>query len=131
MSKRDWLKTLGWTEDHTGEIRNTAYAYIRQGKYDTAIPFFEALVVLEPNSSYDAQMLGALYVQTNQPEKAIKYLNRALQFDADHSPTLLNMTKAFFMSGRIDDGLRLAKLLQKDSDPYIAGNASALIMCYS
>ncbi len=131
MSKRDWLKTLGWTEDHTTEIRNTAYAYIRQGKYDTALPFFEALVVLDPNNSYDVQMLGALYVQTNQPEKAIKYLNRALQFDAEHGPTLLNMTKAFFMSGRIDEGLRLAKLLQNDADPYIAGNAAALILCYS
>ena len=131
MSKRDWLKTLGWTEDHTTEMRNAAYAYIRQGKYDTALPFFEALAVLNPNNSYDVQMLGALYVQTNQPEMAIKYLNRALQFDAETRTNTLNMTKAFFMSGRIEEGLRLAKLLQNDADPYIAGNASALIMSYS
>jgi tetratricopeptide (TPR) repeat protein len=131
MAKRDWLKTLGWTEDHVEAVRHTAFSYIRQGKYDIAIPFFEALVVLDPNSAYDFQMLGALYVQIGQPEKAIKYLDKALQADADHGPTLLNLTKAFFMAGRIADGIRLAKLLQNDKDSYISGNASALLMCYS
>jgi tetratricopeptide (TPR) repeat protein len=125
------MKTLGWTEDHMDAVRHTAFSYIRQGKYDIAIPFFEALVVLDPNSVYDFQMLGALYVQTDQPEKAIKYLDKALQYDADHGPTLLNLTKAFFMARRIDDGIRLAKLLQNDKDSYISGNASALLMCYS
>ena len=131
MAKKDWLQVLGWTEDQVEEVRHTAYSYIRQGKYEIAIPFFEALVVLNPNSVYDFQMLGALYVQTDQPEKAIKYLDKALQEDADHGPTLLNLSKAFFMAGRIPDGVRLARLLQNDKDPYIAGNASALIMCYS
>jgi predicted Zn-dependent protease len=131
MAKRDWMKTLGWSEEHVEAVRHTAYSYIRQGKYDIAIPFFEALVILDPNSVYDFQMLGALYVQTNQPEKAIKYLDKALQTEADHGPTLLNLSKAFFMAGRISDGIRLAKLLQNDKDPYIAGNASALLLCYS
>jgi tetratricopeptide (TPR) repeat protein len=131
MARKDWMKTLGWTEEHADALRRTAYAYIRQGKYDIAIPFFEALVVLEHDSAYDCQILGALYVQTNQPEKAITYLYKALQSDADHGPTLLNLTKAFFMAGRTADGLRLAKLLQSDKDAYISGNASALLMCYS
>lgn len=131
MAKRDWMKTLDWSEEHVEAVRHTAYSYIRQGKYDIAIPFFEALVILDPNSVYDFQMLGALYVQTNQAEKAIKYLDKALQTEADHGPTLLNLSKAFFMAGRISDGIRLAKLLQNDKDPYIAGNASALLLCYS
>ena len=72
MSKINWLKELGWTEDHLDEIRNAGYSYIRQGKYDIALPFFEALVILNPDSAYDAQALGALYLQTNQPEQAIQ-----------------------------------------------------------
>lgn len=130
MSRIDWRKELGWTEEQLDEIRNTGYSYIRQGKYDIALPFFEALVILDTESPYDAQTLGALYVQTNQPEKAIRFLDRALQLEADHSPTLLNLTKAFFMSGRLDDGIRLAKVLQNDSNPFIAGTASALLMTY-
>jgi tetratricopeptide (TPR) repeat protein len=131
MAKRDWRTILGWTDVHIQEIRHTAFSYVRQGKYEIALPFFEALVVVDPQSVYDLQMLGAIYVQVGQPEKAIKYLNKALQSEADHSPTLLNLTKAFFMAKRTDDGLRLARLLQNDKDPYIAGNASALLMCYS
>jgi len=79
MARKDWLQTLGWDSSHTAEIRHAAYAYIRQGKYDIALPFFEALVVLEPHSTYDWQMLGALYVEVNQPEKAIKAFDKALQ----------------------------------------------------
>ena len=91
MSRINWQEKLGWTEDHLEEFRNAGYSYIRQGKYDMAIPFFEALVVLNPEGSYDAQTLGALFLQVNQPEKAIKYLDRALQVEGDHSPTLLNL----------------------------------------
>jgi tetratricopeptide (TPR) repeat protein len=130
MKRLDWRKKLGWTDDHLDEIRNTGYSYIRQGKYDIALPFFEALVILNSENAYDAQTLGALYVQTNQPDKAIKYLDRALQLEADHSPTLLNLAKAFFMSGKVDDGIRLAKVLQNDPNPFIAGTASALLMTY-
>jgi tetratricopeptide (TPR) repeat protein len=131
MPTRDWLQELKWNEEVVDEIRNTAYSYIRQGHYETALPLFEALVLLMPESAYDAQTLGALYVQTNRPLKAIKALNQALQLETDHAPTLLNLTKAFFMSGRIEEGLRLAKILEKDSNPFVAGTAAALIMSYT
>jgi tetratricopeptide (TPR) repeat protein len=130
MGKRNWMETLHWTSDHTEEIRHVAFAYIRQGKYDIAIPLFEALCILETDNVYDLQTLGALYVQINKPEKAIICLNKALQLDAEHGPTLLNLMKAFFMKGQIEEGKRLATILQKDSDPYIAGTAAALLMCY-
>jgi predicted Zn-dependent protease len=131
MSRKNWLKELNWTDLHLDELRNTAYAYIRQGKYDISLPFFEALVVLDPENVYDLQTLGAIYLQVNQPKKAIDYLNRSLQYDAEHGPTLLNLAKAFFMAGRIADGKRLVNVLQHDKDPRIASVASALIMCYS
>lgn len=131
MARRDWKKTLGWTDVHTEEMRHAAYAYVRQGKYDVSLPFFEALILLEPESVYDLQMLGAIYVQINKPLKAIKCLDKALQIDADHSPTLLNLAKAFFMTGKIDEGVRLARVLQNDKDPFVAGNASALLLCYA
>ena len=130
MAHINWLKELGWREEHLDEIRNAGYSYIRQGKYQIALPFFEALVILAPDSAYDAQTLGALYVQVDQPEKAIRYLDRALQLETDHSPTLLNLTKAFFMSGKREDGTRLAKILVQDKNPFISGSASALLMTH-
>jgi tetratricopeptide (TPR) repeat protein len=131
MSKIDWLNRLGWNEEQIEDLRQTGYAYIRQGKYDIALPFFEALCVLSQNYAYDAQTLGALYLQMGNPAKALKYLDRALKIDADHGPTLLNLTKALFMLGKKDEGLKLANILKNEPDPYISNTAKALILAYS
>lgn len=131
MGRINWLEKLGWTEDHIDEIRNAGYSYIRQGKYAMALPFFEALCVLNPESSYDLQTLGAIYLELNEWKNAIKYLDRSLQIEGDHSATLLNLAKAFFMSGKVAEGKKLAVVLQKDPNPFISSNASALLLAYS
>ncbi len=131
MSTKNWLQELGWNEEQVEDLRFTGFAYIRQGKYDIALPFFEALVVLEPESSYDAQTLGALYLQLNNPVKALKAIDKALKLDADHAPTLLNLTKALLMLGRTDDALKLANILKNEQDPMISNIAKALILAWS
>ena len=131
MKKTDWKEVLGWSEEQLEDIRNAGYAYIRQGKYETALSFFKALVVLNPGSSYDLQTLGALYLQTGDADQAVKYLDRALQLEANHSPTLLNLAKAKLMQGKSEEGLKLAKILSKDPDRSIARTAKALILAHS
>lgn len=131
MSKIDWLGKLKWTDEQLDDLRMTAFAYIRQGKYDIALPFFEALCVLNPDNAYDAQTLGALYLQMSKPEIALKHFDRALKLDAEHAPTLLNVAKAFFMLGKTEEGVRLAQILQQEQDPYISNTAKALILAYA
>lgn len=131
MSRIKWRESLGWTEEHLEELRYAGYAYLRQGKYDIAISFFEALIVLDPESAYDAQTLGALYLQTNNPAKALKCFDRALKLEADHAPTLLNLCKAFFMLGKKEEGLKLAEILKNEADPTISNTAKALILANS
>lgn len=131
MSRINWLKELGWNEDHIEDLRLAGYSYIRQGKYDIALPFFEALTVLDPTSSYDVQQLGALHLQLGNAEKALKFLDLALKLEADHAPTLLNLTKALLMLDRKDEALKLAKILKKEPDPFISNMAKALILAYS
>lgn len=131
MADIDWLNTLGWNEDQIEDLRNAGYAYIRQGKYEIALPFYEALLVLDPESTYDAQTLGALYLQLNNPTKALKYFDRALKLDADHAPTLLNVTKALFMLGKKEEGLKLALILKNEKNPAVSNVAKALVLAYS
>lgn len=131
MGRINWMEQMGWTEDHLEDLRYAGYAYIRQGKYDIALPFFEALSVLDPESSYDAQTLGALYLQLNNPVKALKAFDRALKLEADHAPTLLNLTKTFFMLGKKDEGLKLAHILKNEPDAAVSNIAKALILAYS
>lgn len=131
MGRIKWREALGWTEEQLEDLRYTGYAYLRQGKYDIAISFFEALTVLDPESAYDAQTLGALYLQINNPQKALKCFDKALKLDADHGPTLLNLCKAFFMLGKKEEGLKLAHLLKNETDPRISNTAKALILAHS
>ena len=130
MGRINWLEKLHWTEEQVEDLRMAGFSYIRQGKYDIALPFFEALVVLAPDSAYDAQTLGALYLQIGEPEKAIKNLEYALKLEADHSPTLLNFTKALFMLGRTHEAIKLSHILSREPDPYISNVAKALILAY-
>lgn len=101
MGTINWIEKLGWTEEHIEDLRYTGYSYVRQGKYDIALAFYEALAVLDPNNAYDAQTLGALYLQLNQSSKALKCFDRALKLEtSDHGPTLLNLAKTFFPWGK-------------------------------
>lgn len=131
MGKINWREKLKWTEENLEDLRMTGYAYLRQGKYDIARDFFEALSVLDPDSAYDSQTLGALYLQLNEPLKALKCFDKALKIEADHAPTLLNLTKALFMLNKKEEALRLARILSREPNPKISNIAKALILAWS
>jgi tetratricopeptide (TPR) repeat protein len=131
MGRINWLDKLNWNEEHVEDLRYTGYSYVRQGKYDIALVFFEALTVLDPESAYDAQTLGAIYLQLNMPAKALKSFDKALKLEGDHGPTLLNLTKAFLMLGRKDEALKLANILKNEPNVVIANVAKALILAHS
>ena len=131
MSKIDWNEVLSWKEEQREDLRIAGFAYIRQGKYDLALPFFQALVVLEPENVYDNQTLGAIYLQMEEAAKAIRYLDQALKLNSTHSLTLLNLAKALLMINRTQEALKLAKALENDPDREIASIAKALILAYN
>jgi tetratricopeptide (TPR) repeat protein len=126
-----WDELLGWNESQFSDLRNAGYAYIRQGKYETALAFFEALSVLNPEEVYDLQTLGGLYLQLGKPKEAYDTLNQTLQLDSDHAATLLNMAKALFTLGKVEEGIKLAELLEDDENRQVANMAKALIIAYS
>ena len=53
MGKINWKDHLGWSEEQLEDLRYTGFSYIRQGKYEIALAFFEALVILDPSSVYN------------------------------------------------------------------------------
>ena len=113
------------------DLRMAGFAYIRQGKYDIALPLFETLCLISKDEAYDFQTLGALYLQLNKPKEAIGCCETALKLEAEHSPTLLNLAKAFFMLGRKAEGLKVAEILSHEIDLSISNPAKALILAYS
>lgn len=131
MSAINWKDKLKWDDEHIEDLRYTGFSYIRQGKYDIALAFFEALEILEPESAYDVQTLGAIYLQINDYNKAIKCFERSLKLKSDdHAPTLINLAKTLFAMGKKDEGLKLANMLKNEKNPKVSNTAKALLMAY-
>lgn len=130
MAVVNWRAILGWTDEQLEELRFSGFSFLREGHYQKALLFFEALVILDPESIYDTQTLGALYLQMNRVKKSLETLNRALELDPSHEPTQINKVKALLALGNKAEALELAKSLEKSIDPTISQDASALIVAY-
>ncbi|WP_213318476.1 CDC27 family protein [Chlamydiifrater volucris] len=130
MIDNEWKAILGWEDDHLEELRIAGYSFLRQGHYKKALLFFEALVILDPVSAYDHQILGALYLQLGENQKALETLDKALRLKGDHLPTLINKTKALFCLNRTAEAAAIANYLKTCPDSVIANDAEALLMSY-
>jgi len=126
----DWKEVLGWEEEELDSLRLVAYSYIKQGIYDVALTFFDAISVLTSPSAYDLQTLGALHLQLGNGLKALDFLDRALKMDPTHGQTRLNRAKALFLLGYKRQGLLAALELEKAADREIKAAASALVLSY-
>lgn len=131
MSHIQWMEVLGWSDKEVQDFRFVGYSYIRQGKYDIALTIYNALVVLNPNSSYDLQTLGGLYLQMNNYLLALNYIEQALKIEPRHLPTLLNRTKALYSLGYKKQAQAQALQLQLSADPFIQQQATSLILAHS
>ena len=130
MSDVNWLEILGWNEAQLEDLRFVGYSYIKQGKYEIALKFFEALIVLNAKSEYDLQTLGALYLQIGNNLSALDFLERAIKLNNAHGPTLLNRVKALFLLGYKKQAIDQAKILEAHPSTEIANQAKALAYAY-
>ena len=131
MNDVNWLEVLDWGSDELEDLRFVGYSYLKQGKYEIALTFFEALAVLGPGNPYDFQTLGALHLQLDNNLQALNFIERSLKLEPDHLPTKLNRAKALLALGYKRQGVREAEELSKSDDPEISDKASALLMAYA
>lgn len=129
MEGKQWLDLLGWSSPELSDLRYAGYAYLKQGKYEIALKFFEALIFLE-DEPYDLQTLGALHLQMGNNLSALNYLDKALEQTPDHLATLLNRAKALFQLGYRRQALEQTRNLKNSSDTYVSSQAEALLLAY-
>ena len=131
MSSLKWSEIVGWDPEALEDLRYLGYAYLKQGKFDIAQSFFEALVTFNQNSAYDLQTLGGLYLETGQNLQALNTIEQALKVEPTHPATLLNRVKALFALGYRRQAIAQAKALVSHSDSAIANQASSLLLAYT
>jgi tetratricopeptide (TPR) repeat protein len=127
----NWLDALHWGEDQQSDLRALGFDFIRQGHYQRATVYYEALVALDPHSLFDLYTLGGLYVQLGDGERAIRYLERALEIDPNCTPALINKTNALIVMGAHQDALQIARRLAQLEDPEARSLGEALQLAYT
>lgn len=131
MEEIAWKDLLGWGDEQIEDLRFIGYSYIKEGKYDIARTFFEALIAINPTELYDLQTLGGLYLELGKGLAALEILNQALEIDGAHAPTLLNRIKTLLQLGHKREALEEARKLALHPDTRIANEAEALLLAYS
>ena len=127
----NWAEILGWESEQLEEIRFSGFSFLREGKYEKARLYFETLLILDTQSTFDRQTLGAIYLQLGDNEKAVYQLEKALSLDSSHEPTLLNKAKAQLMLGKKQEAMDILQILKKSTHVELANDATALIMAHS
>lgn len=127
----DWQSYLELSDDGLEDLRFVGYLYLKQGCYDIALDFFNALLILNPGNAYDVQTLGALYLQKGQYTQALDYLDKAIKLEPTNHLAILNKAKALFSLGYRTEGIAQARIVSASKNKKLAVQASALIDVYS
>lgn len=126
----NWLELMGWGPEELRDFRSIGYSYIRQGAYEIALDYFEALTAIDPSNIFDLETLGAIYLQLGNGLQALDIIDKSFKMEAPSLETKLNRAKALFLLGYRRQGLLQAMELTQCEDPQIADQASALILAY-
>jgi lipoprotein NlpI len=130
MSEVRWGDVLGWGPSHLQELRFLGYTYLNEGRFDTARVFFEALVVVDPESSLNHRMLGAVFLMLGDSLKALDSLDKSLKLEPQNNFAKLNRAKALFYLGKNQEGIKAAEELKSCKEQEIANDAQALLLAY-
>lgn len=128
--KKNWLETIGWSQNELEDIRLIAYLYVKQGHYKIALTLFEGLLLLDPENIYDLQSIGGIHLQMKNPLLALQFFDRALKTDPNHEPTKLNRMKALLALGYRKQASRMSQDLLNSPNKEYAQTAEALLLSY-
>ena len=99
-----WNDILGWNQEQLDDLRLVGYSYLKEGKYEVALPIFESLAILLPASVYDLQTLGALYLEMGKNIQALQAI--------DHRKAQRPFSVESAISGRYELQLPVLEILQ-------------------
>jgi Flp pilus assembly protein TadD len=127
----EWREVVGWDQDEIEEMRAIAYAYLRQGHLALARTFYEALVVLDPNSLYDLRTLAVLRDLQGDTDGALTLYGKVLQLEPTDPFASLGLAKAQLAAGRRGEAIPRLQKLSTIPDRRVAADAQALLQAYS
>jgi tetratricopeptide (TPR) repeat protein len=106
-------------------IQQTALYFSSQQQHDEAIELMEGLVESHPDMKDQArQGLIALYMQKQEPEKALELANTIMEEDPDNYQSMVYTANILQQQGKMDEALAIYEKAQEKADKSIAVSLS-------
>lgn len=93
------------TEKTVFPLMQKAVACHQDGRFEEAESIYLNVLALVPGHSDALRFLGALYVQQNQPERAVETSQEALKASPDHPELLNNLGVALSRIGKAEEAM--------------------------
>lgn len=84
---------------------NLGIAYLKEGKYESAFEALEKARKADPGHSATYNVLGLLYQQLNDPEKAEQHFKKAISLNNNDSSAMNNYGNFLCQQGRLEEML--------------------------
>jgi len=91
-------------ENRDAKVR-LANALYDIGRFDSAIPLYEAALEMDPSDVLVSTDLATAYLYTGKVDKALEQYQKSLVIEPDHAQTLQNMGIAYFSIGEYQKGI--------------------------
>ncbi len=105
------------------------HTFFVSGRYRDAELVFIGLRMCEPNNTFHASALGAIYVAEKRFDEALKVLNIAVKLDKTNFEALFNRAQAHLGSGKTKEAIADFKAVTTTPkvDPGFASNAAGYL----
>jgi len=116
-SAREWKAALALSPGRRALEKELAASLFLSRDYPAAQPLLEKLLAREPNSPELNHMLGDTLLSQQQPEKALTYLQRAVQSEPARLNAQASLARAYLQTGAAERAIpHLMTALSSDED---------------
>ena len=111
---------LSQAQPAVNDLIREGIAYHDQGNYDAAIARYHAALRLAPQSAVAMYEMGYSFYMKNEPDSAMYYCNRSLQYDSpSYLPAVILVGSILDDQGHTKESIKLYKKALKKYDNYL------------
>lgn len=100
LAVQQFQRELKKNPDHVPSLLQIAMEYLRQGKYQEALPLAERAHRLMPNFYTSRKVLGRVLLETGQIERAVQELEAGVQLKPEDPEMHFALSRAYARAGR-------------------------------
>ena len=100
LAVRQFQQELKKNPDHVPSLLQIAMEYLRQGRYQEALPLAERAHRLMPNFYTSRKVLGRVLLETGQIERAVQELEVGVQLKPEDPEMHFALSRAYARAGR-------------------------------